>query len=230
MTNLWDKISKPYLTGLKTDKNADFAYEKLVNSLSILSLCSSSGSVLDLGCGDGRFTRDLEARFNQVYAVDYSDKMLEKAKKLCKSTRFFNCDLQETFPKLNMKFDAIICKLLLMYIKNLDNLASNIFRHLSPNGYLIISVTHPLKWTTNLNYQGYLHETEIKFPIANIPDTELEFSTRTLQSYINAFTKHGFVLETITETGVPDSFVIKYPQYRPFQYKPYRLNLKFIKP
>jgi ubiquinone/menaquinone biosynthesis C-methylase UbiE len=229
MTNLWDKISKPYLKGLKADTNADFAYEKLVNSLAILSWCTTTGNVLDLGCGDGRFTKDLEARFDRVYAVDFSDNMLKEAKKLCKATKFFNCNLEDDFPKFDIKFDAIICKLLLMYIRNLNNIAANSYRYLCQNGFLIISVTHPLKWLTQANYQGYLHESEIKYPIANIHNTEIEFSSRTIQSYINTFTKYGFVLETVTETGVPDSFVIKYPQYRPFQYKPYRLNLKFVK-
>jgi ubiquinone/menaquinone biosynthesis C-methylase UbiE len=228
MITIWDKISRAYLHGLKNDQNADFAYEKLVNSLALLSWCDGE-RVLDLGCGDGRFTHDLEARFDHVYAVDYSDQMLQKAKRLCKQTEFYNCNLEFGFPRFDIKFDVITCKLLLMYIRNLDNLAANSYACLRPKGVLIISVTHPFKWITQTNYRGYLHESEIKIPIAHIRGTEIGFSNRTLQSYINSFAKAGFILETIMEVGVPDSFVIKFPQYRPYQYKPYRLNLKFIK-
>lgn len=229
MANPWDKVALPYLKEIKTGTNTDFAYERMVNSLAILGWCHSMGSVLDLGCGDGRFTRDLESRFNRVYGVDISPTLLKNATKLCKATKFFNYDLENDFPKLNVKFDIIISKLLLMYIKNLDNIASNSHHCLKKQGSLIVSVTHPIKWVTQENYKGYLHETQIKHSIANIKYTEIEFLNRTIETYVNTFTKYGFVLEAIAEIGVPSSFVIKYPQYRPFQYKPYRLNLKFIK-
>ncbi len=229
MANAWDKVALPYLKEITAGTNTDFAYERQVNSLAILSWCHATENVLDLGCGDGRFTRDLETRFNHVYGVDISSILLKKAKKLCKSVKFFYCDLEKDFPKFVTKFDTVICKLLLMYIKDLDNIASNSFNWLTDGVTLIISITHPIKWITQANYKGYLLETQISHPVAGIKHTEIEFVSRTIETYINSFTKHGFVLETISEIGVPDSFVIKYPQYRPYQYKPYRLNLKFIK-
>lgn len=235
---LWDRIAKKYTESISADKTADFAYEKLINTLSILSLCDNSGNALDLGCGDGRFTRELESRYENVYAVDVSKKLLSVAKEVCKKTRFFLADLEMPFPDFDITFDLVTCKLLLMYLDNIETLAENSYKVLNKKGILIVSVTHPIKWTMeylkgnvgNNAYTGYLSETNVFGKIAGDKDLKFEFKNRTFQTYINTFTKHGFVLENVLETGVPDSFVVKYPRYLAFQKKPYRLNMKFVKP
>jgi SAM-dependent methyltransferase len=124
-----------------------------------------------------------------------------------------------------------------MYIKNIENIAKESYQVLKPDGILLISVTHPLKWisesikseTKSINYKGYLSDVEIDGKIAGDDNLKLKFINRTFENYINTFTKNGFLLDTIVETGVPDSFVIKYPSYLEFQKKPYRLNMRFIK-
>ncbi len=223
---IWDSLFSKYQKSVHSDVNADYAYEKLVNTLSILSLCDNSGIALDLGCGDGRFTRELEARYQTVFGADLSDMMLRQAKKVCKRTKFFKFDLEKEFPQLGTTFDLITCKLVLMYLKNVDNLAKESHKILNKNGVLVVSVTHPMKW---LDKNSYLDENFVSGEIARDKNLKVIFKTRTLQTYINTFSKYGFRLETVLETGVPDSFVIKYPAYLDFQHKPYRLNMKFVK-
>lgn len=235
--NIWDRITAKYLKSIKKDENADFAYQKLVNSLSILSLCYNEGKALDLGCGDGRFTKELEARYDQVFGIDRSEKLIKRAKQICLKTKFIKCDLEYDFPEINLKFDLVVCKLLLMYIKNIDNIAQESFNVLNPGGLLVISVTHPLKWISeqkkgNINnklYKGYLSETDIFGFVAGNKDLGITFINRTFETYVNTFTKYGFILETVSEIGAPDSFVIKYPNYLASQGKPYQLNMRFVK-
>jgi SAM-dependent methyltransferase len=235
--NLWDRLFSKYAKSIKSDKNADFAYERLVNSLSLLSLCDNTGSALDVGCGDGRFTAELEARYSPVFGIDYSSRMLQMAKKRCKNTTFISHDVETPFPTFETKFDLISCKLLLMYISEIDNLAAECFKILNSRGLLIVSVTHPFKWIVELrkgnlekSYKGYLSEVEVSGKIAKDKNLKVKFINRTFERYVNTFTKHGFLLNTILETGVPDAFVVKYPKYLEFQKKPYRLNMRFIKP
>lgn len=235
--DLWERLASEYERSIESDNNADFAYERLVNSLSILSLCDNAGSAVDIGCGDGRFTAELEARYSKVFGVDCSARMLQIAKKRCKKTIFVKHDVETSFPKFGLKFDLVNCKLLLMYINDIDNLASECFKILNPKGILVVSVTHPLKWVVesekgNLDksYKNYLSEVEVTGKIAQDKNLVVKFMNRTMESYINTFTKHGFLLNTILETGVPDSFVIKYPKYIEYQKKPYRLNMRFVRP
>jgi len=234
--DVWDSLVTKYVKSIKADKNSDYAYERLVNTLSILSLCDNTGTALDLGCGDGRFTRELENRYEKVFAVDYSANMLKEANKYCKSVKFARHDLERPFPEFGVKFDLVNAKLLLMYIKNLDNIARESFKVLKKGGLFIASVTHPLKWVAEKQkgklgeqYLGYLSEVKISGKIARDKNLSVVFFNRTLQTYVNTFTKHGFYLEAVLETGVPDTFVIKYPKYLEFQKKPYRLNMKFIR-
>lgn len=235
--NFWDSVAAKYEKSVHQDLTGDFAYERQVNSLSLLALSDNHGTAIDLGCGDGRFTKDIASRYKNVVGVDYSNEMLKVAKLHCPDARFILSDLETNFPKFNTKADLVICKLLLMYIKNIDNIAGRSYDVLNKNGIIVISVTHPLKWVSeslkgnikNPNYLGYLSETEIPWKIANDKNLLSPFINRTLQTYVNTFTKYGFKLETVVETGVPDTFVVKYPSYLPFQNKPYRLNLKFIK-
>lgn len=238
MLNYWDSIFTKYIQSQIEDKNSDFAYEKYVNTPSILSLCNEEiESVLDLGCGDGRFTKILENNFKRVYAIDNSNEMLKKAKSVCSKTTFINHDIEQPFPIFKLKFDLVSCKLVLMYLHDLDNIAKESFKILKKSGSLVISVTHPLKWISEEQnesikrflYKGYLSEVGFKYQIAHIEKLNPIFFNHTLQTYINTFTKNGFKLEALLEMGAPDAFVIKYPQYLSLQYKPFRLNMKFIK-
>lgn len=223
---IWDRLFQKYEQSVRKDQNADYAYERLVNTLSILSLCDNVGIALDLGCGDGRFTKELEARYQKTFAVDLSGQMLKQAKKVCPKTVFLKVDLEKKFPEFSTNFDLITCKLVLMYLDNIENFAHETYKILNKNGILIVSVTHPMKW---IDKTSYLSEGYVSGEISKDKNLKVTFKSRTLQTYINTFTKYGFFLEVVLETGVPDSFVIKYPEYLDFQKKPYRLNLKFVK-
>lgn len=235
---IWDKISKNYFASAKKDAFRDFAFERQVNSPSILSLCDTFGNALDLGCGDGRFTKELEGRYEHVFGLDCSAKMLHQAKLACPKTKFIQADLEKKFPKFSTKFDLIVCKLTLMFIHNIDNVASESYKALNSGGVMVISVTHPLKWALDLvagrisasSYNGYLSSTQIQSAIAKDKSLKMAFINRTFETYINSFRKFGFLLDTILELGIPDFFVIKYPEYFSAQHRPIRLNLKFTKP
>ncbi len=234
----WDKICDEYIESVHNDITGIFAYENEVNTPSILSLCPSKAiNVLDLGCGDGRFTNELIHKYKNVIAVDNSNPMLKFAQKKYPGADYANFNIEHTFPKFNGQFDLITAKLLLMYIKNLDNFAIQCYKNLRTNGSLVVSVTHPAKWLTEYlsekrnvkEYKGYLSETIIEGNIAHNSKMPISFISRSTQTYVNTFTKHGFILKALLETEVPDTFVLKYPNYLFKQKDPFRLNLKFIK-
>ncbi|MCC7289950.1 class I SAM-dependent methyltransferase [bacterium] len=238
-TNYWDIIFEQYVDSVKQDKTSIFAYEKNVNTPSILSLCPNGiSNALDLGCGDGRFTNDLANIYPNVMGIDNSNKMLRYARKTYPNATFVKHNLEDTFPQFSGTFELITAKLTLMYIKDLDKLIRQCFNIISPKGNFIVSVTHPAKWLTEKHqgllkfqqYKGYLSEITIEGNIAHNDNLTVPFINRTFQTYVNSFTKHGFTLKAILETGVPDAFVIKYPQFINSQTTPYRLNMNFIKP
>ncbi|WP_009632864.1 class I SAM-dependent methyltransferase [Synechocystis sp. PCC 7509] len=52
--------------------------------------------ILEIGCGLGRFSRQLSQRFQQVTAVDVSDEMINQARELHPSNLYPNLHLQST--------------------------------------------------------------------------------------------------------------------------------------
>lgn len=232
MVNLtpWDNLFEQYLKSIKLDKSSVFAYEDEVNSIALQSFFPKNcTSVLDLGCGDGRFTKQLSSFFPDVIAIDLSEKMIRKAKQDNPNITFYKYDLEKGLPKFNKKLDVITAKLLLVYIKDINKLVFDSFQTLKSGGVMIVSVTHPNKWVTDED-MNYYKDYPINATIAENNNLLIPFIPRTIETYINTFTKYGFKLDVLLETGVPDVFVIKYPNYIIKQGVPHRLNMRFIKP
>lgn len=232
MTNLttWDKIFEHYLISIKQDKTSVFAYEDEVNSAVLQSLLPKKcDGIVDLGCGDGRFTKLLSLKFPDVIGIDLSEKIIKTAKRNNPSVVFYKHDLEKGLPEFNKKLDVICAKLLLMYIKDINKLVLDSFNSLKKGGVFIVSVTHPNKWVTDED-MNYYKDYPVNATIAENNNLVISFIPRTIENYINTFTKFGFKLDVLLETGVPDTFVIKYPHYITKQGIPHRLNMRFIKP
>jgi len=105
--------------------------------------------VLDIGCGDGNMFPYISQliRPKTVWAMDWSEKMLEEAKleaervQAISNTNFelFCCDISQPLDCLDESVDAILCNLVICYVasgwrKPLKEMA----RVLKPGGYLYL--------------------------------------------------------------------------------------------
>jgi 2-polyprenyl-3-methyl-5-hydroxy-6-metoxy-1,4-benzoquinol methylase len=116
-------------------------------------------SIVDIGCGDGRFTKELWKRFpgSRVAGVDYSSKAIGLAKAM-------NCDVQGisfevcdiTRVNTDAKFDVAVLMEVLEHIPP-DNAAAFIYgihKLLRPGGVLLLTVPHTNK---PVAYKHYRH-------------------------------------------------------------------------
>ncbi len=98
---------------------------------------------LDVGTGCGILIPSLAAH-SKVYALDYNEKYLEKAKKLCNNynidAELSKIDINKEFPYNNDYFDIIVSLSVLEHVKDLDNALKEINRVLKKDGTLIIGV------------------------------------------------------------------------------------------
>lgn len=76
----------------------------------ILRECRDANSVLDYGCGIGRFFGVLKNRFKRVYATDFSEEMMKRAKEENGQGVQF-CKMEEFNPT-----DVIFCFTVLLHI------------------------------------------------------------------------------------------------------------------
>jgi len=99
-------------------------------------------TVLDLGCGTGRYARILNERGAAcVIATDLSPDMLARADKQYAS--FILSNLTQ-LPFTNYAFDLIVCGLAIGHIENLECALSEIARVLKRGATLLYSDFHPL--------------------------------------------------------------------------------------
>ncbi len=92
--------------------------------------------ILDLGCGTGDLTNQINESFNSsIIGVDYSQEMIQKAKSKYPNLEFSICDAC-TIPFTN-EFDVIFSNAVFHWIPNQEELHRSIYSALKSGGILI---------------------------------------------------------------------------------------------
>src|SRR5688572_27442042 len=113
-------------------------------------------SVLEAGCGTGRFTFNMARAGHKVTAIDYSPAMLDACRHRQKSesgadgVTFQQASIFE-LPFPDRSFDAIISIHVLMHLPDHENAIRELLRVLKPGGRLIFDIRN----TLSLNRVAY---------------------------------------------------------------------------
>jgi SAM-dependent methyltransferase len=194
---------------------------------------------LEIGCGEGRVTRDLNARGHQVAAIDSSPTLLKYAREADPRGRYELADAA-ALPFSAAAFDLVVAYNSLMDIADMPGAVREAARVLEPAGRFCISVTHPL------NDAGLFESTEpdAAFVIrgsyfgrrsfeGNFERDGLRMTFRgwmyALEDYSRALEAAGFVVERVREPAATDAAVHTQPGYRRWQRLPLFLQLRAVK-
>jgi SAM-dependent methyltransferase len=93
--------------------------------------------VLDLGCGDGRLTVELEAR--ELTAADVSGEALRRARPRLPDARLVELEPDAPLPLDDSSFELVLCAETLEHVRDLQLLLSEIRRVLAPGGMLALT-------------------------------------------------------------------------------------------
>ncbi|MBJ7882802.1 class I SAM-dependent DNA methyltransferase [Gelidibacter salicanalis] len=142
--------------------------------------------VIELGCGTGKNTAYLLQKADKVIGLDFSQKMLDKARSKIKDKRaeFIKADLTIQWNIEDDYWDLITCSLVLEHIENISFIFDQARKKLKIGGHFFISELHPFK-----QYSG----SKAKFETEN-GTQELETYTHHLSEYMNHANKYGFEL------------------------------------
>jgi ubiquinone/menaquinone biosynthesis C-methylase UbiE len=104
-------------------------------------------NVLEFGCGTGKNTEWLVTRTGNLTAVDFSEKMLGKAKEKLSypNLLFRQADITKAWPFESNKYDLVTCNLILEHVKDLEVVFAEAARVLKNEGLLFVSELHPAK-------------------------------------------------------------------------------------
>ena len=98
---------------------------------------------LEIGCGEGRVSRDLEARGHRVTAVDITAQLLSLAHQASPELNHVRCDAA-SLPFRDASFDIAVLYNSLMDVDDMKGTVKETARVLTPGGHMCVCVTHPL--------------------------------------------------------------------------------------
>ncbi len=98
---------------------------------------------LDIGCGEGRVSRDLAARGHRVIGVDLSPSLVRYAIEADPNTAYLAADAT-ALPFPDGVFDVAVAYNTIQNVLDLDGAVREAARVLEPGGRLCICMTHPM--------------------------------------------------------------------------------------
>jgi len=193
---------------------------------------------LDLGCGEGRLSRDLKALGHDVVGIDASPTMLAAAREADPELETHLGDVA-ALPFADASFDLAIAFMSLQDVEDLEGAVREAARVLVAGGRLCVAIVHPLNSAGR--FQGDLADSpfaisgsylEPSYYVDEILRGGLPLTLvsvhRPLQAYIEAVTDAGLLIERLREPPVPEPGITE-PRQRRWQRLPLFLHLRAVK-
>jgi ubiquinone/menaquinone biosynthesis C-methylase UbiE len=143
-TNSWDAIADDWTA--HADTNDYKIFFLMPNTLALFRDLKNK-KVLDLGCGEGSYSRALSSQGAIVTAVDGSPRLIEIARERAQVAGLSIECLARNANSLDglqdNSFDYVLASMSLMDIEDYEGAISEIVRVLLPCGQLIMSILHP---------------------------------------------------------------------------------------
>ena len=163
-------------------------------------------SVLDLGCGTGRHSVWLAGRGATVTGIDFSEGMLEAARRKegAGTVRFLAHDLHQPLPFADGSFDRVVSGLVLEHLHELDAFFAESRRVLRPGGRAVVSAMHPAMFLKGVQARFTDPASGEKVQPGSV--------AHTIGAFVMAAVRAGFALEGVDERAPDADFAARYPR------------------
>jgi len=194
---------------------------------------------LDLGCGEGRLSRDLKTRGYRMVGIDSSPTLARLAREADAEIAVSVTDAA-ALPFAGAAFDLVVAFMSLHDISDLPGTVREVARVLERGGRLCVAIVHPLNsagrfesddpaspFTIRGSYlESYHYADETEHDGLRM---RFESEHRPLAAYFDAFAATGFLVEALREPSMPDSGM-RHPRNRQWQRLPLFLHLRAVRP
>lgn len=214
----WGSVAKWYDKHL--EEGEDTYQEKLIKPNLLRLLNAQAGeNILDVGCGQGFFSREIVKAGAKVTGIDVGPELIDIAREQAgdKET-YFVCNAERMTILKDGQFDSAICVLALQNMKNFATAVLEISRVLKNNGRCLLVLNHPSfriptasSWDydekQNIQYRRidkYMSEISQEVDMTQgITDPKKKKFTYSfhhpLQVYFKAFSKAGLAVTKLEE-------------------------------
>ncbi len=205
----WNAISDKY--DKQVGETGDFYHRTYINPTLLEILGEVSGkSILDLGCGQGYFSRILARKGALVSGIDISDQLvqlaIESEVKEPLGIKYFVNDSSDLKDIKDSKFDLIISNMVFHDLRNIEGTIKECKRIIKKEGKLVFSLLHPM---TDLSPrfkddEGYYKKLrQYKSNITTKSDLGMPNYHRPVEYYFQLLFDNGFLITDFKEIVTP---------------------------
>jgi SAM-dependent methyltransferase len=174
---------------------------------------SAGDRTLEVGCGEGRVSRDLAARGHHVIGVDGSPTLVRLAQDADAHSSYLVADAA-ALPFGSETFDLVVLYNSLMDVDDMDGCVRESSRVLRPGGSLCACVTHPMadagqfesrdpeaRFLITGNYLGPRRAFDAE---ATSGDLHMHFTgwAYSLEEYFRPMERSGLMIQAVREPGL----------------------------
>jgi SAM-dependent methyltransferase len=205
----------------------------------------SGRRVLDLGCGEGAYSRALVGRGAQVTGIDGSARLIEVARTRAAAARLtidYQCANASALGLASDAFDLIVASMVMMNVEDYDGAIRESHRVLAPGGSLCMSITHPCFSAPVSDWVGgkgrvakhfavdrYFERIAWHDRIAPSFRTPTLRRHRPLADYMSGAIKAGFALREFLEPRATEEELRASARFLPMTRVPYFLFMRWQK-
>lgn len=240
-TRSWEAIADDWVAHADTNDYRNlFLMPRLFSFLGDVS----GRRILDLGCGEGGYARELARRGAHVTAVDGSERLIEVARKRARAA---NVDVRHICANANAlegiegsSFDVVVAAMSLMDVEDYDGAIAEIDRVLATGGELLMSITHPCfttpgaHWTRDANgdleqyiVDRYFDRTPFEEKITESFASEVVRFHRPLEDIMRPLLARNVVLREFREPAATEDDVKKSRRFPRLMRIPYFLFMRW---
>ena len=173
-------------------------------------LTPAGNRTLEVGCGEGRVTRDLTARGHAVVAIEPAASLLAAAAAAGSPGEHYTVADGLALPFHDASFDLVVAYNVLQVVDDLDQAVAEAARVLTAGGHLCACIAHPVTDLGDVDDGARVPRVTIRedyFVSRRVDDTaelgdhSMRFQgwTHSLEDYSLALERAGFTLERVRE-------------------------------
>jgi len=237
----WDEAASSWLDFVRSGK--DFHRDGLNNPATFALIGNVRGqAALDVACGEGYNTRMLGKQGAEIIGIDFSEKMIEFAKKKEEEEklgiRYYVMDAADLSKLPTSHFDLVTCFMSLQDIRKYRKAISEVAGVLKNHGRFVFSIPHPCFENMNVRERRinasrrYFGEASYVLPW-DMERLTKPFRTttfhRTLADYVDALHRSRLLVSRLVEPRPTREGLLKYPHLRRHMLTPQSIIVESVK-